>query len=193
MRSFTEDEIIGTLREHEAQVTTAKVCRKHGISDTSFYNWKAKLGGTTVLEAARLRTLKDENRRLEKPAGSWCWMCRCQRIGWEKSIRSVDLYPAMEKLMADHGFSECRACRLIAVTGRRGSMSRIAGTTMLSTGASARLPTRVAVEFRWLAPTSTGTTSQSLWRTRQDSNLWPLPSEGREMGLFRTSWNSKSV
>lgn len=63
---FTEDQIIGVLREHEAGVKTAELCRKHGISDATFYNWKAKYGGMTVSEAARLRTLEDENRRLKK-------------------------------------------------------------------------------------------------------------------------------
>ena len=63
---FTEDPIIGVLREHEAGVKTAKLCRKHGISDATFYNWKAKYGGMTVSEAAWLRTLEDENRRLKK-------------------------------------------------------------------------------------------------------------------------------
>ena len=63
---FTEDQIIGVLREHEAGVKTADLCRKHGISDATFYNWKAKYGGMTVSEAARLQALEDENRRLKK-------------------------------------------------------------------------------------------------------------------------------
>ena len=63
---FSEDQIIGVLREHEAGVKTAELCRKHGISDATFYNWKAKYGGMTVSEAARLRALEDENRRLKK-------------------------------------------------------------------------------------------------------------------------------
>jgi len=63
---FTEDQIIGVLREHEAGVKTADLCRKHGISDATFYNWKAKYGGMTVSEATRLRSLEDENRRLKK-------------------------------------------------------------------------------------------------------------------------------
>jgi len=63
---FTEDQIIGVLREHEAGVKTAELCRKHGTSDATFYSWKAKYGGMTVSEAARLRTLEDENRRLKK-------------------------------------------------------------------------------------------------------------------------------
>ena len=64
---FTEDQIIGVLREHEAGVKTADLCRKHGISDATFYNWKAKYGGLTVSDAARLRALEvSENRRLKK-------------------------------------------------------------------------------------------------------------------------------
>ena len=63
---FSEDQIIGVLREHEAGVKTADLCRKHGISDATFYNWKSKYGGLTVSDAARLRTLEDENRRLKK-------------------------------------------------------------------------------------------------------------------------------
>jgi putative transposase len=65
-RLITKDQIIGVLREHEAGVTTAELCRKHGISDATFYNLKSKYGGMTVSEAARLRTLEDENRRLKK-------------------------------------------------------------------------------------------------------------------------------
>ena len=63
---FSEERIIGVLREHEAGVKTVELCRKHGISDATFYNWKAKFGGMTVPETARLRTLEDENRRLKK-------------------------------------------------------------------------------------------------------------------------------
>jgi len=63
---FTEQQIIAILAEHEAGLKTKELCRKHGISDATFYNWKAKFGGMTVSETARLRTLEDENRRLKK-------------------------------------------------------------------------------------------------------------------------------
>ena len=63
---FTEEQIIGVLREHEAGTATADVCRKHGISSATFYKWKAKYGGLEVSEARRLRSLEDENRRLKK-------------------------------------------------------------------------------------------------------------------------------
>ncbi len=63
---FTEEQIIGILREQEAGAKTADVCRKHGVSGATFYKWKAKFGGLDVSEARRLRQLEDENTRLKK-------------------------------------------------------------------------------------------------------------------------------
>ena len=60
---FSEDQIIGVLREHEAGVKTADLCRKHGISDATFYTCKSKYGGLTVSDAARLREIANERRR----------------------------------------------------------------------------------------------------------------------------------
>ncbi len=62
---FTEEQIIAVLKEAEAGMKTAEVCRKHGISDATYYKWKAKYGGLEVSEARRLRQLEDENRRLK--------------------------------------------------------------------------------------------------------------------------------
>jgi putative transposase len=63
---FTEDQIIGVLKEHELGAKTADLCRKHGISEATFYNWKSKYGGMDVSEARRLKALEDENRKLKK-------------------------------------------------------------------------------------------------------------------------------
>ena len=63
---FTEEQIIGILREQEAGAATADVCRKHGISSATFYKWKAKYGGLEVSDAKRLKTLEDENGRLKR-------------------------------------------------------------------------------------------------------------------------------
>ena len=63
---FTEEQIIGMLKEQEAGVATVDVCRKHGISSATFYKFKAKYGGMDVSDARRLKTLEDENARLKK-------------------------------------------------------------------------------------------------------------------------------
>ena len=63
---FSEEQIIGILTEHEAGATCADLCRKHGMSDGTFYNWKARFGGMTVSDAKRLKALEDENSRLKK-------------------------------------------------------------------------------------------------------------------------------
>lgn len=63
---FSEDQIIGVLREQEAGLATADVCRKHGISEQTFYRWKSRYGGMTPSDATKLKTLEDENRRLKR-------------------------------------------------------------------------------------------------------------------------------
>lgn len=63
---FTEEQIIAILREQEAGVSTAEVCRRHGVSSATFYKWKAKFGGLEVSEARRLKGLEDENGRLKR-------------------------------------------------------------------------------------------------------------------------------
>jgi putative transposase len=62
---YTEEQIIGILKQHEAGVKTGDVCREHGISAATFYGWKSKFGGMDVSEAQRLKALEDENRRLK--------------------------------------------------------------------------------------------------------------------------------
>ncbi len=63
---FTEEQIIAVLKEQEAGAKAADLCRRHGISDAIFYNWKAKYGGMEVSEAKRLKALKDKDAKLEK-------------------------------------------------------------------------------------------------------------------------------
>jgi putative transposase len=62
---YTEEQIIGILKQHEGGVKTADLCREHGISVATFYGWKSKFGGMDVSEAQRLKALEDENRRLK--------------------------------------------------------------------------------------------------------------------------------
>ena len=63
---FSEEQIIGMIKEHEAGMPTAEVCRKHGISAASFYKYKAKFGGMDVSDARKLKALEDENTKLKK-------------------------------------------------------------------------------------------------------------------------------
>jgi len=63
---FTEEQIIGILRQQEAGAATGDVCRQHGISSATFYKWKAKFGGMDVSDAKRLKALEDENAKLKK-------------------------------------------------------------------------------------------------------------------------------
>ena len=63
---FTEEQIIGVLREQDAGATTAEVCRRHGISSATFYAWKSKYGGMEVSDAKRLKAVEEENAKLKR-------------------------------------------------------------------------------------------------------------------------------
>jgi putative transposase len=63
---FTQDQIIGILKEHQAGATAADLCREHGISDATFYTWRSKYGGMEVSEARRLKALEEENAKLKR-------------------------------------------------------------------------------------------------------------------------------
>ena len=81
---YTEEQIIGILKQHESGVKTADLCREHGISEATFYNWKAKFGGLDVSEAQRLRQMEDENRRLKQLVADLSLdkeMLHCEHVG----------------------------------------------------------------------------------------------------------------
>ena len=63
---FSDEQIIAILREQEAGMATAEVCRRHGISSATFYAWKSKYGGLEISDTKRLKALEDENRKLKK-------------------------------------------------------------------------------------------------------------------------------
>ena len=63
---FSEAQMIGVLREQEAGAGTEDVCRRHGISQQTFYRWKSKYGGMEISDAQKLKALEDENRRLKR-------------------------------------------------------------------------------------------------------------------------------
>ena len=63
---FTDAQIIGVIKEHDAGVATKQLCRKHGVSPNTIYKWKSKFGGMDVSDVVKMRTLKDENCRLKR-------------------------------------------------------------------------------------------------------------------------------
>ena len=84
---FTDEQIIGILTEHEAGAKCADLCRKHGMSEGTFYNWKAKFGGMTVSDAKRLKALEDKNAKLQRllATRSAIWRLRA----WPKPLSSA--------------------------------------------------------------------------------------------------------
>jgi putative transposase len=65
-KRYTEEQIIAVLKEAQSGIGTQELCRKHGISDATFYNWRAKYGGLEISEVRRLRVLEEENRKLKQ-------------------------------------------------------------------------------------------------------------------------------
>ncbi len=63
---FSEEQIIGILKEQQAGLPVAEICRRHGISDVTFYTWRSRFGGMEVSDARRLKALDEENRKLKK-------------------------------------------------------------------------------------------------------------------------------
>ena len=63
---YSEEQIIDILKEHDAGVSTAEICRKYGVSGATFYKWRSKYGGMEVSDARKLKALEDENRKLKK-------------------------------------------------------------------------------------------------------------------------------
>lgn len=136
---FTEEQIIGVLREHEAGSVTSEVCRKRGISSATFYKWKAKYGGLDVSEARRLRSLEDENRRLEKLlAETMLDNAMLKDCASKKCVMPAARREAAAHLCSVHEVSQRRACRTIGVewalvrtsTGRPGrprALARVGG------------------------------------------------------------------
>jgi putative transposase len=63
---YGEEQVIGILKEHDAGLSTAEICRKYGVSNATFYKWRSKYGGMEVSDARKLKALEEENRKLKK-------------------------------------------------------------------------------------------------------------------------------
>ncbi|MGQ3152603.1 IS3 family transposase [Brevundimonas mediterranea] len=113
---FTEEQIIGILREQEAGVATAEVCRRHGVSSATFYKWKAKFGGLDVSEARRLKALEDENARLKRMlADAMLDNVALKDLLGKKVVTPAGYREAAGHLQAAYEMSERRACRVLGV------------------------------------------------------------------------------
>ena len=86
---FSEEQIIGILAEQESGMKVSEVCRKHGMSDATFYKWKSQFGGMTVSEAKRLKGLESENTELRRWWRSCRWTSEPWRRLFEKSIEAL--------------------------------------------------------------------------------------------------------
>ncbi|WP_461515510.1 IS3 family transposase [Rhizobium leguminosarum] len=112
---FTEERIIGVLKEQEAGAKAADLCRKHGISEATFYNWKAKYGGMEVSEAKRLKALEDENTRLKKLlAEQMLDAAALRELLGKKMVGPAAKREAVTHLKAVMGLSERRACQIVS-------------------------------------------------------------------------------
>jgi putative transposase len=83
---FSEEQIIAILKEAESGVKATELCRRHGISDATFYVWRSKYGGLEVSEMRRLRQLEEENRRLKPIVADQALDLGCSRTYWQKTV-----------------------------------------------------------------------------------------------------------
>ena len=112
---FNEEQIIGVLREHDAGVKTAAICRKHGISSATFYQWKSKYEGLDVSEARRLKMLTDENAKLKKLlAEAMLDNAMLKELNSKKMVTPVVKRQAVAHLGQLFEVSQRRACEVIS-------------------------------------------------------------------------------
>lgn len=112
-KRHTEEQIIAILKEHEAGVKTADLCRKHGISEASFYNWKSKYGGLEVSEAKRLKGLESENAKLKKLlADAMLDNAALKDLLTKKMVTPAAKREAVAHLRTAFDMSERRACKM---------------------------------------------------------------------------------
>ncbi|WP_373281780.1 IS3 family transposase [Chitinolyticbacter meiyuanensis] len=113
---FTDEQIIAILKEAEAGLPAVELCRKHGISDATFYKWRAKFGGMDVPEARLLKQLEDENNRLKRLVADQALDIQMlKEVPGKKLSRPAQRRTVARQLMLAHGISERRACALVQI------------------------------------------------------------------------------
>ena len=127
---FSEEQIIGVLQEQQAGLPVAEVCRKHGISEATFYTWGSRYGGMEVSDARRLKALDDENRKLEKlRAEATLDVATLREAARKKLLTPGARRTAVTWAIEKKGYSQRRACGLI---GMEPKTYRYASTTLAS-------------------------------------------------------------
>ncbi|MDY7576719.1 IS3 family transposase [Herbaspirillum sp. RTI4] len=116
---FTEEQIIGVLKEADAGMKVADLCRKHGISDVTFYNWRSKFGGMEVSEARRLKALEEENQKLKRLVAEQALdILVLKDVPAKKVALPAQRKEIVQQVIAQYDFSERRACSLIGLNRR---------------------------------------------------------------------------
>ncbi|WP_408734042.1 IS3 family transposase [Paraburkholderia bannensis] len=116
-KRFTEEQIIGVLKEGEASLKPAELCRKHGISEATYYNWKAKFGGMTVSDAQRLKELEQENNKLKRLlAESMLDNSALKGPAVAKIASPQAKREAVQILMTERAMGVTRACGLVGIS-----------------------------------------------------------------------------
>ncbi len=110
---FSEEQIIAILKEHEAGIASAELCRKHGVSDASIYKWKAKFGGMEVSEAKRLKQLEDESARLKRLLADAMLDTAALKDLLGKMVTPAARRDAVAHLRTVFEMSERRACTVV--------------------------------------------------------------------------------
>jgi transposase-like protein len=116
---FSEEQIIGILKEHQAGMTASDLCRKHGISDATFYTWRKKYGGMEVSEAKRLKALEEEEREAEEASGRADDGCiDAPRDARKKLLTPGSRRNAVNWAIEEKSYSQRRACALVGMAPR---------------------------------------------------------------------------
>ena len=116
-KRFKQEQIIAILKEAEAGVGVADLCRKYGISDATFYNWKAKYGGLTINEARRVRQLEDENRRLKHIVAEQALEIQALKsCCLKKLLKPKAKRNAVKHVIERFGLSMRKACKMIGLS-----------------------------------------------------------------------------
>ena len=113
---FTESQIIAILREADAGMKVKELCRKHGISDATYYNWKAKYGGMGVSELKRMKELEAENARFKRMYADLALENRAMKDLIEKALTPPEKREAAAYLVKQHGLSIGRGCRCVGLS-----------------------------------------------------------------------------